>query len=116
MQQQSPGRCQLTDLVSQTRTARFRSAGCVFCCSLCAEAHGRKNNPAVQIVSSSLPQCFQLFYEARLVIITNWGFAIWLNPFGMLNPQVIVNLLQEPVPGMDRRRGGDWLTWIVHLC
>ena len=32
------------------------------------------------------------FHEARLVRITRGGFAIWLDPFGMLDPQVVVNL------------------------
>ena len=26
------------------------------------------------------------FHEARLVRITHGGFAIWLDPFGMLDP------------------------------
>jgi len=34
----------------------------------------------------------------------------------MLEPQVVVNLLQELAVGVDVRRGGDWLTWIIHLC
>ena len=24
-----------------------------------------------------------------------WGFAIWLDPFGMSDPQLVLNLLQE---------------------
>jgi len=34
-------------------------------------------------------------HESRLVGIAHWGFAIWQNPFGMLCPQVAVNLLPE---------------------
>jgi hypothetical protein len=29
------------------------------------------------------------------------GFAIWLDPFGMLDPQVVVNLLPELAVGVD---------------
>ena len=35
------------------------------------------------------------FHEARLVKITHWGLATWLNPLGMLDPQVVVNLFAE---------------------
>jgi hypothetical protein len=37
----------------------------------------------------------ELFHETRLVRITLGGFAIWLDPFGMLDPQVVVYLLPE---------------------
>ena len=59
------------------------------------------------LVSSVCRQSFQLFYETRFVIITNKGFAIWLDPFGMLNPQVVVNLLPELAVGTDLGRHGD---------
>jgi hypothetical protein len=45
----------------------------------------------------------------RLVRITRWGFAIWLDPFGMLDPQIVVNLLQELGIGVDLVRHGHWL-------
>jgi len=37
----------------------------------------------------------ELFHEARLIGITHGGFAICLDPFGMLDPEVVVNLLPE---------------------
>jgi len=37
-------------------------------------------------------QSVEQFREARLVRITDGGFAIWLDPFWMLNPQIVVNL------------------------
>jgi hypothetical protein len=40
-------------------------------------------------------------HQARLVTITHGRFAVWLNPFGMLDPQVIVNLLPELGIGVD---------------
>ena len=49
------------------------------------------------------------FHEARLVRITRGGFAIWLDPFGMLDPQVVVNLVQELGVGVDLVRHGYWL-------
>jgi hypothetical protein len=45
----------------------------------------------------------------RLVRITHGGFAIWLDPFGMLDPQVVVNLLLELGVGLDLVRHGNWL-------
>ena len=41
------------------------------------------------------------FHEARLVKIRHWGPAIWLDPFGMLDAQVVVNLLPELGVGVD---------------
>ena len=41
------------------------------------------------------------FHEARIVRITHGGFAIWLDPFGMLDSQVVVNLLLELGVGVD---------------
>jgi hypothetical protein len=41
------------------------------------------------------------FDEARLVRITHGEAAIWLDPFGMLNPQIVVNLLPELGVGVD---------------
>ena len=48
-----------------------------------------------RLVGSPLRQCVEQFHEARLVRITLWGLAIWLDPFGMLDPQVVVNLLPK---------------------
>jgi hypothetical protein len=52
-------------------------------------------------------QTIEEFYEARLVRITHGGFAIWLDPFRMLDPEVVVNLVPELRVGVDlMRRGG----------
>jgi len=49
--------------------------------------------------SDSIARCLcvsaEQFREARLVKITHWGLATWLNPLGMLEPQVVVNLFAE---------------------
>jgi hypothetical protein len=41
------------------------------------------------------------FHQAGVVRITNGGLAIWLHPFGMLDPQVVVNLLPKLAIGVD---------------
>ena len=41
------------------------------------------------------PQSIDQFHEAGVVKITNGGLTSWLYPFGMLEPQVVVNLLPE---------------------
>ena len=46
-------------------------------------------------------QSIEQLHEARLVRITNGRLAIWLHPFGMLEPQVVVNLLPKLGIGMD---------------
>ena len=56
------------------------------------------------------------FREARLVRITHGGLAIWLDPFGMLNPQVVVNLLPELGVGMDLVRHGHCLGERFQVC
>jgi hypothetical protein len=48
------------------------------------------------------------FGEARLISIARGGCAIWLNPFGMLDPQVVVNLLLELGIGVDFVIHGYW--------
>jgi hypothetical protein len=45
-------------------------------------------------------------HEARFVRITDWGLPIWLDPFGMLEPQVVVNLLPKFGVGVDFVRWG----------
>jgi hypothetical protein len=35
------------------------------------------------------------FHQTRLIRIAHWRLAILLNPFGMLSPQIIVNLLHQ---------------------
>ena len=46
--------------------------------------------------------------EARLVRITHWGTAIGVNPVGMLDPQIVVNLLLELGVGVDLVIHGYW--------
>ena len=48
------------------------------------------------------------FREARLVRIAHGGFAIGLNPFGMLDPQIGVNLLLKFGVRVDLMRHGNW--------
>jgi hypothetical protein len=48
-----------------------------------------------RLVGSPSRQSVEQLGEARLVRITRGAFAIWLDPFGMLNPEVVVNLLLE---------------------
>ena len=56
-----------------------------------------------RLVGSPSRQCVELFQEAH------GGFAIWLEPFGMLDPQVVVNLLPELGVSMDLVKHGNWL-------
>jgi hypothetical protein len=62
-------------------------------------------------------QTVDYFHEARLIRITYGRFATWLNPFGMLDPEVVVNLLPELRKGVDlMRRGrrlGERLWWLA---
>ena len=62
-----------------------------------------------RLVGSPSRRRIEQFHEARLVRITRWGFAIWLDPFGMLAPQIVVNLLPELGVGVDLVRHGHWL-------
>jgi len=62
-----------------------------------------------RLVGSPSRRRIEQFHEARLVRITRWGFAIWPDPFGMLDPQIVVNLLQELGVGVDLARHGHWL-------
>src|SRR6266487_300019 len=52
-------------------------------------------------VGSCSRQTIEHFDEAGLVRITHGGFAIWLEPLGMLDPQIVVNLLLELGVGVD---------------
>ena len=47
-----------------------------------------------------LRESIELFYETRLVRIPLRGIAIWLDPFGVLDPQIVVNPLLELAVGM----------------
>src|SRR6266487_1340920 len=68
-----------------------------------------------RFVGSPSRQRIEQFHEARLVRITHGRLAIWLDPVGMLDPQIVVNLLLELGVGVDLVRHGNWLIWNVHL-
>ena len=65
--------------------------------------------PSGRLIGSSSRPRVEHFREARLVRIAHGGFTIGLDPFGMLDPQVVVNLLQELGIGVDLVRRGTWL-------
>jgi len=46
--------------------------------------------------------------EARLVRIARGTFAISLDPFGMLDPQIVVNLFLELGVCVDLVKHGNW--------
>ena len=59
----------------------------------------------INLISDALPlwavgvkcaghKCEQI-HESRLVGIAHWAFAVWQNPFGMLSPEVVMNLAPE---------------------
>ena len=58
-------------------------------------------------VGSPSRQSVEHFRETRLVRIAHGGLAIWLDPFGMLDPQIIVNLLLEFGVRVDWMRHGN---------
>ncbi len=64
-------------------------------------ANGLPNGISLPFVGSPSRQNVQHFREARLVRITQGGLAIWLYPFGMLDPQVVVNPLPKLGVGVD---------------
>jgi hypothetical protein len=62
-----------------------------------------------RFVGSTSRQRVEQFREARLVRITHGGAAIRVNPVGMLDPQVVVNLLLELGVSVDLVKHGNWL-------
>ena len=48
-----------------------------------------------RLVGSASRQTAEQFREARLVRIAHGTLAVGLDPFGMLDPQIVVNLLPE---------------------
>ena len=62
-----------------------------------------------RLVGSAARRSAEQFHEARLVRITRGALAIWLDPFGMLDPEVVVNLLPKLGVGVDFVRRGHWL-------
>jgi hypothetical protein len=65
----------------------------------------RRNDRSVGAPSR---QSVEHFREARVVRITPGGFATGLNPFRMLDPQIVVNLLLEFGVRVDLMRHGNW--------
>src|SRR6476620_10905785 len=65
------------------------ASACSYCRFQCAMR--RKDRS----VGSPSRQSVEHVRQARRVRITRWGFAIWLDPFRMLDPQIAVNLLLE---------------------
>ena len=61
-------------------------------------------------VGSSSRETIEHFDEAGLVRITYGGFAIRLEPLGMLDPQIVVNLLLELGVGVELLVHG-YLSW-----
>ena len=53
-------------------------------------------------------QTSEQFHEARLVRITHGRFAIWLDPFGVLTPKVVMNLLPKLPVSVDLMMLGRW--------
>ena len=60
-------------------------------------------NISDRLVGSPSRQSVEQFHEAH------GGFAIWLDPFGVLDPQVVVDLLPELGVGVDLVRHGNLL-------
>jgi hypothetical protein len=54
-------------------------------------------------------QTIEQFDEARLIRIARGRFAICLDPFRVLNPEVVVNLLPELRVSVDLMMQGRWL-------
>jgi hypothetical protein len=57
----------------------------------------------------SAPQIIEQFHQARLVRVAHGRFSICLDPFRVLNPEVVVNLLPELNVSMDLMMQGHWL-------
>jgi hypothetical protein len=66
-------------------------------------------NISSRLVGSRSRECIEQFHEARLVRITQGAFAIWLDPFGVLNPQIVVDLLPKLGVTVDLVWCGHWL-------
>jgi hypothetical protein len=66
----------------------------------------KRNDP---LVGSFLSYRIEQFHETRLVRIAPGTIAIWLNPFGMLDPKIVVNLLPKLGIGVDLMRFGGRL-------
>jgi len=60
------------------------------------------------LLGSFPPYRMEQFHESRLVRIAHGTVAIWLNPFGMLNPKIVVNLLPKLGVGVGWMRSRGW--------
>ena len=62
------------------------------------EVRPRKHHRGIDLISDALPfgpvRCEQN-HEQRLVGIAHRRFAVWLNPFGILSPEIVMNLSPE---------------------
>ena len=63
-------------------------------------------NISDRLVGSRSREGVEQFYQTRLVRITHGAFAIWLNPFGMLDAKVVANLFPKLGEGLVRH--GKW--------
>ena len=61
-----------------------------------------------RLIGFHVRQARQRFYQARLVRIADRRFAISLDPFGVLDPQVQVNLFQQIRVGVDLLKHDRW--------
>ena len=82
------------------QSARYQSG-----CSLFEKTMRIKN----RLGGFSSLQTVEQFHETRFVRIAHGRFPIWLDPFGMLDPEVIVNLLPKLSVSVDLMRKGHWL-------
>ena len=57
-------------------------------------------------------QDIQCFDEARLVRITHGRLAIWLDPLGMLDSQVVVNLFPQVGVAKELVTHGHLFVWL----
>ncbi len=62
-----------------------------------------------KLVGSPSRRNAEQFHQTRLVRVAHGGLAIWLDPFGMLDPKVVVNLLPELSISVDFVRQSHWL-------
>jgi len=88
---------------SPPATATYSRAESV--CSLLEETMRIKN----RLSGFSSRETIEQFHQPRLVRITHRRFATWLDPFRMLNPKIVVNLLPELRVSVDLLMQGRWL-------
>src|SRR5437763_15515851 len=73
-------------------------------------------NSSYRLVGFRSRESVEQFHEAH------GGFAMWLDPFGMLDPPVAVNLLPALGVGVDLRSHGDFFLfflfddWYISQC